>query len=124
MGKRGDYGGGERRGRRESSREAALGVLWLLIAVALGLCAWGVRGLWRAPVGGAAVEHTITAECVSAEDMAREYGWFDGDGYRDWREYQYLIQQANGWGGRWPLLRAGDRISVPDYRERKELIRR
>jgi len=108
------YGSEERRGRRESNREAALGVLWLVIAVALGLCAWGVRGLWRAPIGGAVVEHVITAECVSSQDMALAYGHSG-----DYRDYEYLIRQANGWGRRWPVLHAGDHIWVLDYRGRE-----
>ena len=49
----------------------------------------------------------ISAQLVSAEDMARWAGWTG-----DWREYAWQVRQANGWE-RWPLLHEGDQVVLP-----------
>lgn len=54
--------------------------------------------------------HTITVDCMSAEEIARAYGWSE-----DWRDYMIMIE----WHNRdldWGRLHYGDRLLVPDYR--------
>ena len=86
-------------------------VLGLIVSCLFGYVL-GSRGI---PIGAEprAVIHTITQDCVSAEDMARAYG-FEGD----WREYSFEIRRLNQWE-RWPTLHLGDRVIVPDYRMMK-----
>ncbi len=96
------------------SRQAtfARDAIFLLPVVAL-LMVWAARtlamGTPATPVTAFAA-HTVTPQCVSAEDMARAYGWTG-----DWREYSHQIRQINpslDWGS----LHAGEVIRVPDYR--------
>lgn len=54
--------------------------------------------------------HTITPESVSAQEISRAYGWRG-----DWRDYMEQMRRLNGWDS-WPLLHAGEKIIVPDYR--------
>ena len=61
--------------------------------------------------------HTITQDCLSAEDMARAYG-FEGD----WRQYEWEVRRLNQWE-RWPTLHLGDRVIVPDYRNHQNAHR-
>ena len=55
--------------------------------------------------------HTIAPESVSAEEIARQYGWRG-----DWRDYMEQMRRLNGWDS-WPFLHAGEKIIVPDYRD-------
>jgi hypothetical protein len=71
---------------------------------------WGERKAeWRGIEGRAAI-HTISADCVSAQQMAERYGWAG-----DWREYMEMTRRLNGWE-QWPYLHAGEEIVVPEYR--------
>lgn len=85
----------------------------LVIAVILAAFAGYTIGSWGVPLWATqpCAIHTITRDCLSAEDMARAYG-FDGD----WRQYEWEIRKLNQWA-RWPTLHLGDRVIVPDYRE-------
>lgn len=61
--------------------------------------------------------HTITPDCMSAEDIARAYGWTE-----DWRDYMIMIEWHNpdlDWG----RLHYGDRLLVPDYRSHQNAQR-
>jgi len=60
--------------------------------------------------------HTITAECVCADEIARAYGW-----RRDWRDYMEQTRRLNGWES-WPLLHVGEKIIVPDYRDKQNAL--
>ncbi len=86
--------------------------IFLIPVIAL-LMVWAARTLAMgtpATPATAFAAHTVTPQCVSAEDMARAYGWTG-----DWREYSYQIGQLNpslDWGS----LHAGETIRVPDYR--------
>jgi len=90
----------------------------LFVPVVALLMVWAVR---TTPLGSPVPEtatvaaHTVTPECVSAEDMARRYGW-EGD----WREYMMEVKELNGWD-RWPILHIGDPVIVPDYRSHEEV---
>ena len=64
---------------------------------------WSERGL---------TVHTVSADCVSAQQMAEKYGW-EGD----WREFAWLVEQMNGWK-EWPTLQLGQEVTVPDARPR------
>lgn len=67
------------------------------------------------------VTHTITADCLSAQQMATRYGW-----QGNWCEYACQIARLNGWRlhdrTKWPVLHLGEKVRVPDYR-RKEMPR-
>jgi len=94
-------------------RDTGLGLLCLSIFGMLLLLMWGVKHAMMPPLPeGKVVQHIITADCVSSQQMAGAYG-FRGD----YREYEFALAQINGWQGRWPLLYVGQRIRVIDYRE-------
>ncbi len=94
--------------------------IFLIPVVAL-LMVWAARTLAMGTLATPATAfaaHTVTPECVSAEDMARAYGWTG-----DWREYSYQIGQLNpslDWGS----LHAGEVIRVPDYRRHHQQLDR
>jgi multisubunit Na+/H+ antiporter MnhG subunit len=91
---------------------------WIALGVLLGLLALVVLTViggalsFLAPQTFAVVTHTITADCVSAQDMAHAYAW-EGD----WRDYAAEVERLNGWT-RWPVLQLGQRVRVPDYRRK------
>ena len=103
-----------RSGREATFAREAL----LFVVVALLLMVWAAHttrlGSSLPEVTTVAV-HTVTPQCVSAEDMARAYG-FRGD----WREYMMAVKELNGWD-RWPILYGGDPVFVPDYRSNEEV---
>jgi len=95
------------------ARDALVCLLVLAIIVVFFVgCVLGSRGgpIWATQP---CAIHTITQDCLSAEDMARAYG-FEGD----WRQYEWEIRRLNQWE-RWPSLHVGDRVIVPDYRMMK-----
>jgi len=103
-----------RSGREATFAREAL----LFVVVALLLMVWAAHttrlGSSLPEVTTVAV-HTVTPQCVSAEDMARAYG-FRGD----WREYMMAVKELNRWD-RWPILHVGDPVFVPDYRSNEEV---
>jgi len=96
-----------------SGREALLNFL-LFVVVAL-LMVWAAHSRLGSslPEVTTVAVHIVTPECVSAEDMARRYGW-EGD----WREYMMAVKELNGWE-RCPILHVGDPVFVPDFRTRE-----
>ena len=103
--------------RNATTRSGREAFLFFAVAVPL-LMVWAARtltmGTPATPVTAIAV-HTVTPQCVSAEDMARQYG-FEGD----WRENMMAVKELNGWD-RWPILHVGDPVFVPDYRSNEEV---
>jgi len=92
-------------------RACPLILLVLCIGSLVSLVVWAAHSRQLAATAAAAVAaHTLTTDCVSAEQMARRYGWTG-----DWRAFAYETQQLNGWE-RWPLFHLGEQILVPDYR--------
>jgi len=100
--------------RRHSQPRSGRDALFVVVAL---MMVWTARtltmGTPATPVTAVAV-HTVTPQCVSAEDMARAYGWGG-----DWREYMMAVKELNGWD-RWPILHVGDPVFVPDFRTREE----
>jgi len=101
--------------RAHSHRKATVGRLALIILSAVAIVpsmvwtACTLRTGTPRPEIAVAV-HTITPGCMSAEDIARAYGWTE-----DWRDYMIMIEWHNpdlDWG----RLHYGDRLLVPDYR--------
>jgi len=92
----------------------ALGVVCLLLWLIFSpyRAALERHAVWAWTAQGTTV-HRVRADCLSAEQMAREYGW-EGD----WREFEWVTEQLNGWRG-WPTLQLGDEIAVPDGRARQ-----
>ncbi len=82
----------------------------LCIASLVSSVVWAAHSRQQATATITVAVHTITSDCVSAERMARHYGWTG-----DWRAFSYETEQLNGWD-RWPLLHLGEQILVPDYR--------
>jgi len=94
-------------------RDTALGLLFLSIFGMLLLLCWGVKRAMTPPLPeGQVVQHVITVDCVSSQQMARFYGF-----HGDYRKYEFQIAEINGWQGRWPLLHVGQQVRVLDYRE-------
>ena len=96
-------------------RKSRMGRLALIIPITLAVApmmvwtACTLTGRTPRPDITVAV-HTITSDCMSAEEIARAYGWTE-----DWRDYMVML----GWHNPdldWGRLHYGDRLLVPDYR--------
>jgi hypothetical protein len=96
-------------------RDTGLGLLCLAIFGMLLMLAYGVRRAMTPPLPeGLVIQHVVTSDCVSSQQMAQVYGW-----QGDYREYEHSIAQINGWE-RWPRLRVGQQVRVLDYREAED----
>jgi hypothetical protein len=93
-----------------ANRVIALGTFLGLVALVV------VAAVFPVPQTYTVATHTITADCLSASDMAHAFGWTGDIG-----EYRDQIEKLNGWRN-WPTVQLGERVRVPDYR-RKEMPR-
>ena len=98
---------------RQTPLQLSLGRAALILLPLTALVAvWAIlsRPVIPPSAGPLVTVHTVTPDCVSAQDMARAYGWSG-----DWREYAWQIRQLNP-GLDWGRLHAGQQLLVPDHR--------